>query len=127
MDDRKNFIVHSNVGTGKTRLAAAIGIEACSRGKTVRFFRTAALLNQPDEAQKRGEANRFFKQLAQIHLLSVTSGGTSPLSRPGQSSCFRLTGDMLLFLCKVFELLGIILFVYACHSSNDFSPYDLDH
>jgi len=38
---QKNLIFYGNVGTGKTHLATAIGIEACNRGMAVRFFRTA--------------------------------------------------------------------------------------
>jgi len=33
VDERKNLIQYGNVGTGKTHLATAIGIEACSRDK----------------------------------------------------------------------------------------------
>ena len=64
IDEKKNLVLYGNVGTGKTHLATAIGIEACNRGKTVRFFRTAALVNQLNEVKKSGEISRFFKQLA---------------------------------------------------------------
>lgn len=54
VDERKNLILYGNVGTGKTHLATAIGIGVCTRGKTVRFFRTATLVNQLAEAEKQG-------------------------------------------------------------------------
>lgn len=34
---KRNLILYGNVGTGKTHLATAIGIEACTQGKVVRF------------------------------------------------------------------------------------------
>ena len=45
VDERKSFILYSDVDTGKPHLATAIGIEACSRGKTVWFFHTGAVGN----------------------------------------------------------------------------------
>ena len=59
IDEKKNLVLYGNVGTGKTHLATAIGIEACNRRKTVRFFRTAALVNQLNEVQKNGEISRI--------------------------------------------------------------------
>jgi len=46
VDERKNLILYGNVGTRKTQFATAISLEACGRGRTVRFFRAAALDNQ---------------------------------------------------------------------------------
>ncbi|WP_276324585.1 ATP-binding protein [Acetivibrio clariflavus] len=54
---------YGNVGTGKTHLATAIGIEACKLGKSVKFFRTAALVNKLSEAKKAKELSGFIKQL----------------------------------------------------------------
>ncbi|PNQ06090.1 ATP-binding protein, partial [Mesotoga sp. SC_NapDC3] len=57
VDEKKNLILYGNVGTGKTHLAQAIGLEACKQNKVVRFFRTAALVNRLSEAQKKSELN----------------------------------------------------------------------
>ncbi len=74
---------------GKTHLATAIGIEACNRGKTVRFFRTAALVNQLNEVKKSGEISRFFKQLAKTDLLICDEWGMCLWTRQGPSFCSR--------------------------------------
>ena len=66
------------MGTGKTHLSTAIGLEACNRGKRVRFFRTAALVNQLRDAQKNGELNRFMKQLYKTDLLICDEWGYVP-------------------------------------------------
>lgn len=98
VNKRKNLVLYSNVGTGKTHLATAIGIEACATGKTVQFFRTAVLVNQLDEAQKQGEDNRFFKQLVKTDLLTCDEWGyVSPLDKLDQSDCFW---SLLIATCR---------------------------
>ena len=52
IEEVKNLILYGNVGTGKTHLATAIGIEACNRGLKVGFYRTANLVNQLSDAKK---------------------------------------------------------------------------
>lgn len=46
VEEKKNLISYGNVGTGKTHLATAIGVEGCKKGLNVKFFRTAALSEQ---------------------------------------------------------------------------------
>jgi len=91
--EKKNLIFYGNVGTGKTHLATAIGIEACNRGKAVRFFRTAALVNQLADAQKKGELNRFLKQLSKMDLLICDEWGYVPLDRDGSKLLFQVISD----------------------------------
>jgi DNA replication protein DnaC len=90
---RKNLIFYGNVGTGKTHLASAIGIEACNRGMEVRFFRTAALVNQLSDAQKKGELNKLLKQLSKIDLLICDEWGYVPLDRDGSRLLFQVISD----------------------------------
>ncbi len=52
--NKENLILYGNVGSGKTHLAIAAGIEACNHGKKVRFFRTSTLVNQLVEAKRQG-------------------------------------------------------------------------
>ena len=40
--NKTNIVMYGNVGTGKTHLSIALGIEACNMGLEVRFFRTSA-------------------------------------------------------------------------------------
>ena len=91
--EKKNLILYGNVGTGKTHLATAIGIEACNRGKAVRFFRTAALVNQLSDDQKKGEINRFLKQLSKVDLLICDEWGYVPLDRDGSKLLFQVISD----------------------------------
>ena len=91
--EKKNLILYGNVGTGKTHLATAIGIEACNRGMAVRFFRTAALVNQLGDAQKKGELSRFLKQLSKVDLLICDEWGYVPLDRDGSKLLFQVISD----------------------------------
>lgn len=59
IDKKENLILYGPVGTGKTHLATAIGVEACQRGKRVKFFRTAALVNRLTDAKAEGELKDF--------------------------------------------------------------------
>lgn len=89
MGERNNLVLYGNVGTGKTHLVTAIGIEACA-SKTVRVVPTAALVNQFGEAQKQGGANRLFKQLAKTDLLICDEWGYVLLNGLDQSCCLML-------------------------------------
>lgn len=93
IDEKKNLVLYGNVGTGKTHLATAIGIEACNRGKTVRFFRTAALVNRPNEIQKNGEISRFFEQISKTDLLICDEWGYVPLDQAGSKLLFQVISD----------------------------------
>jgi len=44
--------MYGNVGTGRTFLSIALGIEACKKGIETRSFRTTALVNRLSEAKK---------------------------------------------------------------------------
>ncbi|MEW6574682.1 MAG: IS21-like element helper ATPase IstB [Bacillota bacterium] len=93
IEERRNLILYGNVGTGKTHLAIAVGVAACQKGKGVRFFRTAALVNQLSEAQRMGELNRFLKQLFKANLIICDEWGYVPLDRDGSKLLFQVISD----------------------------------
>lgn len=69
IDRLENLILYGPVGTGKSHMATAIGVAACSRGMKAKFYRTAALVNNLSEAKAKGELKRFMKQLEKTDLL----------------------------------------------------------
>ncbi|MDK2836865.1 MAG: hypothetical protein PWP21_1642 [Thermosediminibacterales bacterium] len=93
IEEKRNLILYGNVGTGKTHLATAIGVEACNRGMNVRFFRTAALVNQLSEARKGGELSKFLKKLSKLDLLICDEWGYVPLEREGTQLLFQVISD----------------------------------
>lgn len=93
LEEKRNLIFYGNVGTGKTHLATAIGVEACKKGLNVRFFRTAALVNRLGEARKGGELTGFLKQLSKLDLLICDEWGYVPLEREGAQLLFQVISD----------------------------------
>ncbi|MGV8027429.1 MAG: IS21-like element helper ATPase IstB [Mesotoga sp.] len=93
VDEKKNLILYGNVGTGKTHLAQAIGLEACKQNKVVRFFRTAALVNRLSEAQKKSELNAFMKTLMKADLVICDEWGYVPLDRDGSKLLFQVISE----------------------------------
>lgn len=93
VDEQKNLILYGHVGTGKTYLAQAVGLEACNKGKAVRFFRTTALVNKLSDARKKGELNRFLKQLYKADLIICDEWGYIPLEIDGSKLLFQVISD----------------------------------
>jgi DNA replication protein DnaC len=90
VDERKNLIVYVNVDTRKPPLATTVGIEA-QHGQNCAVLQCCCLVNQLGEAEKQGEANRFFKRLAERDLLICDEWGCVPLTELDQSQGFRLS------------------------------------
>ncbi len=90
---KKNLILYGNVGTGKTHLATAIGIETCKQGRVVRFFRTAALVNLLNDAQRKGELGQLLKKLSKAELLICDEWGYVPLDRGGSKLLFQVISE----------------------------------
>lgn len=90
---KENLILYGPVGTGKTHLATAVGVEACSNGKRVRFYRTASLVNSLIEAKENGSLNKFLKQLSKLDLLICDEWGYIPLDAEGSQLLFQVIAD----------------------------------
>lgn len=93
VQQKRNLILYGNVGTGKSHLASAIGIEACKQGKTVRFYRTASLVNQLNDAREKKELSKFLKQLAKAELLICDEWAYVPLDRDGARLLFQVISE----------------------------------
>lgn len=93
IEKKQNLILYGNVGTGKTHLATAIGVNACNQGKEVRFFRTAALVNYLSEQKARGNLTKVFKTLEKASLIILDEWGYVPLDRDGARLLFQVVSD----------------------------------
>lgn len=89
----ENLILYGPVGTGKSHMATAIGVAACSRGKKAKFFRTASLVNQLSEAKANGELKRFMKQLEKTDLLICDEWGYVPFEKEGSQLLFQVISE----------------------------------
>jgi len=88
IDQRMNLLLIGNPGTGKTHLAIALAVEACGRGKRVRFARVTELITQLIEARDQRELARLKKQLARLDLLVLDELGYVPASKLGAELLF---------------------------------------
>jgi len=85
--------MYGNVGTGKTHLSIAIGVEACKKGIETKFFRTAALVNKLSEAKKNGSLSAFMKKISKADMLICDEWGYVPLDRIGAQLLFEVVSE----------------------------------
>src|SRR3954453_5136442 len=88
VDRRENLLLVGGPGTGKTHLATALGVEACGRGKRVRFWRVTELATQLLEAREERQLGRLRSQLAKLDLLILDELGYVPASKAGAELLF---------------------------------------
>lgn len=93
VDKKGNLILYGSVGLGKTHLATAIGVEACNRGKRVRFFRTSSFVNQLLDAKTEGSLRRFFKQLSKTDLIICDEWRFIPFEEEGAQLLFQVISE----------------------------------
>ena len=93
IEEVKNLILYGNVGTGKTHLATAIGIEACNRGMKVGFYRTANLVNQLSDAKKAGNLSKLLNNIRKLDLLICDEWGYVPMDRASAQILFQVISD----------------------------------
>lgn len=93
MDRNENVMMLGSVGTGKTHLSIATGLEACKRGKTVRFFRVYELVSILLEKHQGGTLNRFMREMKKVELLILDELGFIPFHKDGSELLFDLISE----------------------------------
>jgi len=88
VDQRESVILLGHPGTGKTHLATSLAMEACRRGKRVRFWRVIELVTHLMEAREEKNLLRLKSQLAKLDLLVLDELGYVPTSKVGAELLF---------------------------------------
>ena len=70
----ENIIFAGPIGTGKTHLAIALGVEAARQRRRVLFHRAADLVRLLLEARNQRELGRLHRRFQYVELLIVDSG-----------------------------------------------------
>ena len=81
------------IGTGKTQLAIALGVEAVHRRQRVAFVRTADLVSALVEALDERTLSRLHQCYLRVALLIVDELGFVPSGRAGGELLFNLLTD----------------------------------
>jgi DNA replication protein DnaC len=93
IEDKTNIVMYGNVGTGKTHLSTALGLEACKKGICTGFFRTAALVNRLSEAKASGTLSGLMKKIMKAEVLILDEWGYVPLDRIGAQLLFEVVSE----------------------------------
>jgi DNA replication protein DnaC len=88
-----NVILAGPIGTGKTHLAIALGIEAARQRKRVFFTRAADVVRALLEARDSRELGRMHRRLNQVDLLVLDELGFVPFDRTGGELLFNLLSE----------------------------------
>ena len=88
IDRRENVLLIGGSGTGKSHLATSLAMEACARGKRVRFYRVTELATQLLEAREERVLSRLKSQLSKVELLVLDELGYVPASKVGAELLF---------------------------------------
>ena len=85
-----NVIFAGPIGTGKTHLAIALGVEAARQRRRVFFTRAADVVRMLLEARDARELGRLQRRLQHVDLLVLDELGFVPFDRAGGELLFNL-------------------------------------
>jgi DNA replication protein DnaC len=89
----ENLILAGPIGTGKTHLAIALGMEAARQRRHVAFWRAAELVRALLEARDNRELTRLQRRMSRVDLLILDELGFVPFDRTGGELLFNLVAD----------------------------------
>ena len=93
IDKKENLLMLGTVGTGKTHLATALGLKACSQNKKVKFYRAVDLTNELMEKHKEGQAGKLIKKISKVDLLILDELGYVPFSKKAAELLFSVISN----------------------------------
>ena len=89
----EDVVIAGPIGTGKTHLAIALGVEAVQRRQRVAFIRAADLVRELVEARDERTLSRLHQRYLRVALLIVDELGFVSFDRAGGELLFNLLAD----------------------------------
>ena len=89
----RNVIFLGRSGTGKTHLATALGIEACSQGFRTKFVTACALANELIEVRDEKRLSSLIQRYSRYALLIIDELGYVPFSKEGAELLFQVLAE----------------------------------
>lgn len=93
LDRHEDVVFAGPIGTGKTHLAIALGIEATQRRYRVLFRRASDLVRELLEARDERELGRLQRRLQRVDLLIIDELGFVPFDRAGGEILFNTLAE----------------------------------
>lgn len=93
IDDAEDVVIVGPIGTGKTHLAIALGVEAAKRRTRVAFVRVADLVRQLVEARDERRLHQLHRHYQRAPLLILDELGFVPLDKVEAELLFNLLAD----------------------------------
>lgn len=91
--EKRNLVLYGPVGIGKTHMAIAAGVKACSLGYKTKFFTVTELVLKLAEARKNATLERLLRDLRELDLLILDEWGYVPVDKDGSQLLFRVISD----------------------------------
>lgn len=93
IDAHEDVVLAGPIGTGKTHIAIALGVEAARRRYRVAFVRAADLVGELFEARDDRQLTRLHGRYRRVDLLICDELGFVPFDRAGGELLFNLLSD----------------------------------
>jgi DNA replication protein DnaC len=93
IDDAEDVVIVGPIGTGKTHVAVALGVEAARRRTRVAFMRVADLVRELVEAHDDRRLERLHRHYRRVLLLILDELGFVPLNKVEAELLFNLLAD----------------------------------
>jgi len=90
IDRKEDIVIAGPIGTGKTHLATALGVEAVRKRIKVSFCKAAELVRELTEARDDRTLGRLHRKYQNVPLLIIDELGFVPFKREGGELLFNL-------------------------------------